>query len=230
MRPSTNDISHPHGNAAAERFFLTLKNDLVHHSDFQSGAEGALGDLHPRSGILQPATPTPECRISHFASRRRGSQCTLDAELVGAIERAHPLIAAVASHDAPETRPRHEIHDLHKQRLADVHNGPRVGNTRDHRRNRPLRSSRHQVISTLTPRQIRTFRQSRLRWPDSSGAAVCSKPAVWKCRFPRWAMKYRMLLFSRWTWKSRDEDSAGRAPTHWSEQAAHGHYWLSLCR
>jgi hypothetical protein len=41
--------------------------------------------------------------------------------LLGATETARPVIAAVAIHDAMESLPWQEIHDLREQRLAEVH-------------------------------------------------------------------------------------------------------------
>jgi putative transposase len=39
IRPSMNGTSRPHDNAVAESFFSTLKNELIHHSDFQTRTE-----------------------------------------------------------------------------------------------------------------------------------------------------------------------------------------------
>jgi hypothetical protein len=49
-----------------------------------------------------------------------------DAKQVGAAQRAHPGVATMALDDAAERLPRHELHDLRKQRLAHVHVLPRV--------------------------------------------------------------------------------------------------------
>ena len=86
-----------------------------------------------------------------------------DPELLRAIERTHPAIAAIARDDATKARPWHEVHDLGEQRLADVHENPRAGDTRKHRRNRRSRSSRHQAKSGVTPCHERPFRRSRPR-------------------------------------------------------------------
>jgi hypothetical protein len=44
-----------------------------------------------------------------------------DAELLGAVEAAHPIVATVALHDAAQARPGYELHQLREQRLALVH-------------------------------------------------------------------------------------------------------------
>lgn len=70
MRASMNGTHRPHDNAVAESFFSTLKNELVHHSDFQTRAEG-------RSAIFS--------YIEAFYNRRRlhqslGYRTPLEAE------------------------------------------------------------------------------------------------------------------------------------------------------
>jgi len=47
-----------------------------------------------------------------------------DAELLGAIHPAHPGIAAVAVNNPAEARPRHKLHRLSEQCLANVHGIP----------------------------------------------------------------------------------------------------------
>ena len=49
---------------------------------------------------------------------------------VGAIQSAHSGVAAVSIDNTPEGLPRHILHDLCKQRPADVHRSSRVGQTR----------------------------------------------------------------------------------------------------
>ena len=56
------------------------------------------------------------------------------AKQVGTIQGAHPRIAAVTVDDAPEGLPRHILHDLCKQRLANVHASLQVHQTRKYRK------------------------------------------------------------------------------------------------
>jgi hypothetical protein len=57
-----------------------------------------------------------------------------DAKQVRAAQRTNAGIALVSLDDSPEGLPRHELHDLRKQRLAHVHASPRVVQTREHRK------------------------------------------------------------------------------------------------
>jgi len=47
-------------------------------------------------------------------------------QLLGGVERSHPLVRAVARNDSMKGLSRQKIHDLRKQRLADVHGHSRL--------------------------------------------------------------------------------------------------------
>jgi len=61
---------------------------------------------------------------------------------IGTTESAQTGIAVVTLDDTPEGLPRHELHDLGKQRLANVHASPPSVETRKHRKNEKRDSNR----------------------------------------------------------------------------------------
>jgi len=64
----------------------------------------------------------------------RKSNC---AKLLGAWQRAYSRVPAVTRNDAPEARPRYEVHDLREQHLADIHaNFFRTGHPKNIAKNR----------------------------------------------------------------------------------------------
>jgi hypothetical protein len=73
------------------------------------------------------------------------------AELFGATQAPHANVAAILRHNAIETRPWDEIHDLRKQRPASVHGDvPDRKNRGNYRKTVIPSSNRHQTKSTLT--------------------------------------------------------------------------------
>ena len=76
------------------------------------------------------------------------------AELLGARQRAHARIAAMALHDASEAGPRDELHDLREQGLADMHVHPqRLSSLGKYAVLGDRSSNRHQTKSAARPRQ-----------------------------------------------------------------------------
>ena len=57
-----------------------------------------------------------------------------DSKQIGATQRAHPRIALVPFDDACKGFPRHKLHPLRKQRLANVHAALPVVESRKHRK------------------------------------------------------------------------------------------------
>jgi len=75
-------------------------------------------------------------------------------ELLGARQRACARVARVAMHDAREAGPRHELHDLSKQRLACVHaHSLRLSTPGSYAIVGSRSSNRHQKKSGCSPRQ-----------------------------------------------------------------------------
>jgi hypothetical protein len=91
-----------------------------------------------------------------------------DTKQIAAVQRAHARIASVPLDDASEGLPRHELHDLREQRLAQVHASLRALPTREHR-NSPTRSSNrgHRQI-LLNHCQYWASRPRAFNKPDSS--------------------------------------------------------------
>ena len=85
------------------------------------------------------------------------------AELLGAGQRAHAGVAAMALHDAREAGPRHELHDLSEQGLADVHaHLQRLSSLGKYAVLEDRSSSRHQTKSAARPRQCLRIVSARL--------------------------------------------------------------------
>jgi hypothetical protein len=76
----------------------------------QLGAIGRQTDFY----IAQGLAPRQLCEGHH-------------PKQIGAIEGAHTGVAVVTLDDTPKGLPRHELHDLGKQRLANVHASPPSG-------------------------------------------------------------------------------------------------------
>ena len=77
-----------------------------------------------------------------------------DAKLLRAAQSANPGIARVSIHNARKARPRNELHQLRKQRLADIHASPQGISPRENYTKMSLQSSnRHQAKSAVKPRQ-----------------------------------------------------------------------------
>ena len=68
----------------------------------------------------------PRCPAVRFAPGKLREGPHARETGFGATERANACIALVSRDDAPKRLPRHELHDLRKQRLAHVHASPRV--------------------------------------------------------------------------------------------------------
>ena len=75
------------------------------------------------------------------------------AELFGTAQAAHTGIATIASHDARKARPRHKLHELREQRLAQIHSSPpekSISGGYSHRNVGKLISNRHQIFCSET--------------------------------------------------------------------------------
>ena len=76
-----------------------------------------------------------------------------DAELLGTGQPTRPRVARVAIHDPRKTRPGDELHNLCKQRLADIHgSSPRLSIPGNYTIMRIRTSNRHQSLSAYRPR------------------------------------------------------------------------------
>ena len=76
------------------------------------------------------------------------------AKLFCAAHAAHAGVATVALHDSPKACPGHELHDLRKKGLADVHeSSPRGVPLGNYPKMKNLNLNRHQIKSTARPRQ-----------------------------------------------------------------------------
>src|SRR5665213_1322664 len=65
-----------------------------------------------------------------------------DAKQIGATKRAHTCIALMPFNDACKGFPRHKLHHLRKQRLANVHAALQVIESRKHRKRATSNSNR----------------------------------------------------------------------------------------
>ena len=84
-------------------------------------------------------------------SQLREGHC---AELLGARQGAHARVASIPMHDASKARPRHELHDLGEQGLANIHVHSSGQSTPGKYAVFGKRSSsRHQTKSVYRPRQ-----------------------------------------------------------------------------
>ena len=122
-------------------------------------------------GIGQRRTPDRRAKAHAVQLRLVGQQTGFDvaqtlavsqlceghgAELLGATQTAHAGIAAITRHDARKAGPRHELHELREQRLAQVHSSPPEVSTSGSYSNRnmgKLISNRHQNKLLSNPRQ-----------------------------------------------------------------------------
>ena len=77
-----------------------------------------------------------------------------DAKLLGARQTTHTRVATVAGNDSRKACPWHELHDLSKQGLADIHRKPPRGLSLGSYTGMGKRvSNRHQIKSAARPRQ-----------------------------------------------------------------------------
>lgn len=96
------------------------------------------------AGINATSSRSPSAREGH------------GAELLGATQTAHPVIAAVTCHDPCKAGPRHKLHELREHRLAQVHSSsPKVSTSGSYsnRKMGKLISNRHQNKSLYNPRR-----------------------------------------------------------------------------
>src|SRR3984893_1033482 len=90
-------------------------------------------------------------RLGRTKIRPRKQRKAQIAELFGATQAPHANVAAILRHNAIETRPWDEIHDLRKQRPASVQGDvPDRKNRGNYRKTVIPSSNRHQTKSTLT--------------------------------------------------------------------------------
>ena len=87
--------------------------------------QGAFLDQGSKPHAIEFARVRPQARLD---VSKRLSQSQLrkshDSKVLGRRQRPHTRISLVTLHDSGETRPGDELHDLCKQRLADVHGQP----------------------------------------------------------------------------------------------------------
>ncbi len=109
-----------------------------------------LGGLGRQTGLdVAQALAVGELREGHAA------------QLLGARQRAHAVIAAVTGHDAVKVLPRQEVHDLRKQRLANVHDSLRPNQSRKGGHTGQCRSSRRHLAISQKPCRYRVYNESR---------------------------------------------------------------------
>lgn len=91
----------------------------------------------------------PQRSPLHLGRRKRH-----DAKLFGAVHAAYPGVSTVALHDTRKARPWNKLHELRKQRLADIHGqAPRASILGSYTKKAKRVSNRHQIKSASRPRQ-----------------------------------------------------------------------------
>jgi hypothetical protein len=160
----------------AERRFVRV--ELASASDQQRGEVRPDAPVARLVGVGQRRALDRRAKSHRIKLRCIGRQSHLDiaqalaprqlreghrTELLGTRQRANARVACVALHDPREARPWHELHDLSKQGLANVHaRSPRQSSQGKYAVFDKQSSNRHQTKSPYNPRQCLISGSARL--------------------------------------------------------------------